>query len=172
MRQEQNKDRKHLTARQIVNRYRKGEYVDESIEDISSAIALSGKTFNNIAIPFPTNILEQVCKNISIAKTLYERQKAGKSTEDIIIPDYPQLKDLLTDLSYPTIWESIQKKEKDYPYSKILYDRGIMNKYHLDVKGQSNYKIFSVLSTEYKNNVEQAGLPYFNFKLVLLLLII
>lgn len=32
-------DRKHLSSRQIINRFKKGEYVDESIEAVSSAIS-------------------------------------------------------------------------------------------------------------------------------------
>lgn len=36
-------NKKHLTPRQIINRYRKGVYVDESIEVISSVIRLVDK---------------------------------------------------------------------------------------------------------------------------------
>ena len=39
--------------------------------------------------------------NLSLARALYERQKEGQGTDDVVIPDYPQLRDLLTDLSYP-----------------------------------------------------------------------
>lgn len=45
-------NKKHLTPRQIINRYRKGVYVDESIEVISSVISSCGQTFDSIAVHF------------------------------------------------------------------------------------------------------------------------
>lgn len=57
-------DKKHLSPRQIINRYRKGEYVDESIEAISSAISSSGLSFDSVAVPFLTTIIEQVSMSI------------------------------------------------------------------------------------------------------------
>lgn len=47
---EQNES-KRLTPRQIVNRFRKGVYVDESMEAISSVISSCGETFDSVAIP-------------------------------------------------------------------------------------------------------------------------
>lgn len=55
---EQN-DRKHLTPRQIVNRFRKGDYVDESMEAISSVISSCGEDFDSVAIPIPDNLVEK-----------------------------------------------------------------------------------------------------------------
>ena len=68
-------DKKHLTPRQIINRYRKGEYVDESIEAISSAISSCGEVFDSVAIAFPTTLVQKIVENLSTAQTLYERQK-------------------------------------------------------------------------------------------------
>ena len=96
-------DKKHLTPRQIINRYRKGEYVDESIEAISSAISSCGEVFDSVAIAFPTTLVQKIVENLSTAQTLYERQKEGKPIDDIVIEDYPYLKDILMDLSYPPL---------------------------------------------------------------------
>lgn len=70
-------DKKHLSPRQIINRYRKGEYVDESIEAISSAISSSGLSFDSVAVPFLTTIIEQVYEHIDIAHAMYQRRKEG-----------------------------------------------------------------------------------------------
>ena len=62
-------DKKHLTPRQIINRYRKGEYVDESIEAISSAISSCGEVFDSVAIAFPTTLVQKIVENLSTAQT-------------------------------------------------------------------------------------------------------
>ena len=87
-------NKKHLTPRQIINRYRKGVYVDESIEVISSVISSCGQTFDSIAA-------EKVLDNLTTVQLLYERQAAGQPIDDIVIEDYPRLKDILQDLSSP-----------------------------------------------------------------------
>lgn len=48
--------KKHLTPRQIINRFRKGVYVDESNEMISSAISSCGQAFDSIALSLPTTL--------------------------------------------------------------------------------------------------------------------
>ena len=85
-------NKKHLTPRQIINRYRKGVYVDESIEVISSVISSCGQTFDSIAVAFPTTLAEKVLDNLTTAQLLYERQAAGQPINDIAIDDYPRLK--------------------------------------------------------------------------------
>ena len=94
-------NKKHLTPRQIINRYRKGVYVDESIEVISSVISSCGQTFDSIAVAFPTTLTEKVLDNLTTVQLLYERQAAGQPIDDIVIEDYPRLKDILQDLSSP-----------------------------------------------------------------------
>ena len=94
-------NKKHLTPRQIINRYRKGVYVDESIEVISSVISSCGQTFDSIAVAFPTTLAEKVLDNLTTVQLLYERQAAGQPIDDIVIEDYPRLKDILQDLSSP-----------------------------------------------------------------------
>ena len=113
-------DKKHLSPRQIINRYSKGEYVDESIEAISSAISSSGLSFDSVAVPFLTTIIEQVFEHIDIAHAMYQRRKEGNEIDDIEVPDYPQLKELLQDLSYPTLWESMQEGQIDVGYYGII----------------------------------------------------
>ena len=159
MSQETN-DRKYLTPRQIINRYRKGEYVDESIEAISSAISSCGKTFDCIAVPFPTTIIEKVFENIGLSKTLYERQKKGEGVIDIAIPDYPQLKDILIDLSTPVLWESMQEGNLAPSFINILREHDMIGKYHLDAGAESCTKVVSFLTYTYKNAIEQVGLSF------------
>lgn len=166
MTQEQN-DRKHLTARQIVNRFRKGEYVDESLAAIASAVAASGESFNSVAVPFPQSIIERVGEHIVVAKTFYERQKAGLPTDDIELPDYPQLRELLTDLSHPAVWEMMQKGAEVSDYWDVLYDRKLYRKYHLDVKASSMGLVTDLLWQCYKTVIENIGLSYATFEMML-----
>lgn len=164
-------DRKHLSPRQIVNRFKKGEYVDESIEAISSAISSCGKYFDSVTIPFPTSIIEKVFENIDIAKTLYERQKAGASIDDITFLDIPQLKDILMDLSHPGLWESMQTDSLDDAFWDITRERNLRGKYHLDTGYGDSRKVIGVFSRAYRSNIEQAGLSYFSFDWALSIII-
>jgi len=156
MSQEPN-DRKHLTPRQIINRYLKGEYVDESIEAISSAISSCGKTFDSVTIPFPTTIVEKIYDNIGIAQTFYECRKAGKSMDDIAVPDYPQLRDILLDLSRPELWEAMQKNANNKEYIDFMVYNNLVNKYHLDAKG-SKFRVISSPLYPQRQAAEQVGL--------------
>lgn len=164
-------DRKHLTPRQIVNRFKKGEYVDESIEAISSVISSCGKSFDCVTVPFPTSFVEKIFENIDIAKMLYDRQKAGASIDDIAIPDIPQLKDILTDLSRPTLWESMQTDSLDDAFWDITREHKLRGKYHLDTGNGDSHKVIGVISRTYRSNIEQAGLSYFSFEWALSIII-
>lgn len=86
-------DRKHLTPRQIINRFRKGEYVDEGIEAISSAVSSYPGSFEGVAVPFPVSIVEMVFENIGLGKVMYEMRKAVREIDVVKVPDYPQLRD-------------------------------------------------------------------------------
>lgn len=125
-------DRKHLTPRQIINRFRKGKYIDESFEYVSSVVSSCSETFDSVAIPFPITIAEMVVENITIIKTLYERKVAGLPVDDVSIPNYPQLKDFLMDLSEPELWEAMGKDENPGNYWNILEKYGLSGKYILD----------------------------------------
>jgi len=169
MRKEED-DRKHLTPRQIINRYRKGEYVDEGIEAISSAISSCSQPFDSNAVPFPSTIIEMVYDNIETAKVLYELKTDGKSTDATAVPDYPQLKEILDDLSYPALWESM-KDAKGIGFFDIIKERGLQSKYIFDYEGGELHKVSSFHSITYKNRIEETGLSYFTFDLVLHLML-
>ena len=160
-------DRLHLTPRQIINRYRKGVYVDESIEDISSAISSCRQPFNCNAVPFPTSIIDKVYENISLSKAMYEKLKEGKGIEDIVVPDYPQLKEILQDLSSPALWESMQDGVTDISFMEIIREKGLYGKYHMENSQPSCSKATSITSLIYGNNVEQAGLSSVTLSLCL-----
>ena len=162
---------RHLTPRQIINRYRKGVYVDESIEAISSAISSCHQSFSCNAVPFPTNIIEKVYENISLSKAMYERQKDGIGIDDIDVPDYPELKGILTDLSYPSLWESMQKGETDVAFVEIIKDKEFYGKYHLDGGQTSCTKVTSIVSLLIGKTVEQVGLSPVTFSLCLNMMI-
>lgn len=170
MNQGQN-DSKRLSPRQIINRYRKGEYVDESIEAISSAVSSCSLSFDCNAVPFPTGIIEKVYENIALSKAMYERQKQGQSIEDIGVPDYPQLREILKDLSYPPLWESMQDKITDVSFMEIIMGMGFYSKYRLDTGETSCYNVTSVVSHLYDNAVIQAGLSTATFQLCLNMMI-
>lgn len=168
MKPEQN-DKKHLTPRQIINRYRKGVYVDENIEAISSAISSCGQTFNSIAVEFPTTLVEKVMENLTTIQLLYERQVAGQSIEDISIEDYPHLKDLLLDLSYPSLWESMNKDKKNTVFMDILKERGLVCKYHGLIEHPS--KIVGCVSSLYSDAINKVGFSSSTFGIVLNLML-
>ena len=63
--------------------------------------------------PFRRTLSEKVFENIAISKAMYERQKLGHDLGDIEVPDYPQLREFLKDLSYPPLWEAMQEGAKD-----------------------------------------------------------
>lgn len=159
--------RRRLSPRQIVNRFSKGEYVDESIEAISSAISSCGKSFNSVTIAFPATIIEQVFENIDIAKALYERRKAGAATDDIAIPDYPQLRDLLTDLSLPVLWQSLQPDASVCAYMNIIDEHHLKGKYHLEPGFGTFDDVVFALSPIYRPAVVRTGLSYPRFEIAL-----
>ena len=41
--------------------------------------------------------------------------KQGQDIEGIEVPDYPQLGEILKDLSYPPLWKSMQEKGGENP---------------------------------------------------------
>jgi hypothetical protein len=160
-------DKKHLTPRQIINRYKKGDYVDESIEAISSTISSCPYPFDCVAVPFPVTIVDKVLENIGIAKKLYELQKVGKGTDDIEVPYYPQLRDILLDLSYPPLWEAMQKESSTSDYIDILFEKKLICKYHLAARASSCYKVVNVSVNLYKRQIEGLGLSSYTLLAVL-----
>ena len=136
------------------------------MEAIASALSTTHEAFNSVAVPFPTTIADAVLDNLALARTLYERQKEGLGTDNVVIPDYPQLRDLLTDLSYPTLWESMHESP-DIDYRRIPRERGLEGKYHFDSPTESLGTVMSVLSNVYEPRVERLGLDFYRLKRVL-----
>ena len=158
--------RKRLSPRQIINRYRKGEYIDESIEAISSTISSCPYPLDNIAVPFPMTIIEMVYQNINLGKAMHENRKKGMDIEDIKVPDYPQLRDILTELSEPLFWESMMD-EKGIEFMDLIISRKLRNKYTLDSDIADASKIESLLSSSYREKVQETGLCPFTLDMVL-----
>ena len=142
-------------------------YVDISIKAISSAISSSGLSFDSVAVPFLTTIIEQVFEHIDIAHAMYQRRKEGNEIDDIEVPDYPQLKELLQDLSYPTLWESMQEGQIDVGYYGIIRERKLRGKYHLDAGLKSCTQAVSVLPSVYKERVRRTGLSDLSLEIAL-----
>lgn len=151
-------NKKHLTPRQIINRYKKGEYIDEGIEAISSTISSCPYPFDNVAVPFPVTIVDKVLENIGIAQKLYKQQRKGNGTGDIEVPDYPELRDILLDLSYPPLWEAMQKESPVGDHLDILFENKLYRKYHLAARADSSYKVVNVSVILYKKQIEELGL--------------
>ena len=151
-------NKKHLTPRQIINRYRKGVYVDESIEVISSVISSCGQTFDSIAVAFPTTLAEKVLDNLTTVQLLYERQAAGQPIDDIVIEDYPRLKDILQDLSSPLY---------GIPCTRIRRTTTLwwVHKYH--VADEQSSKALNCMTSLYRDAIERAGLSSSTFYIVL-----
>lgn len=161
--------KKHLTPRQIINRFRKGVYVDENNEMISSAISSCGQAFDSIALSLPTTLPEKVMENLATVRLLYERQVAGRSVEDIVIEDYPRLKDLLLDLSYPPLWESMSKDKEDSNPMDILNERNWIGKYQ--VADDESSRIIGCMTNLYDEAIQEAGLSPSTLHTVLLLML-
>lgn len=157
MMSEQN-DSKHLTPRQIINRYRKGLYVDESMEAISSVISSCGETFNSVAVPIPTTLVEKVIDNIPVIQTLYERQVAGFSVEGVVIEDYPLLKEVLVDLSFPALWDSLKANGNELEYESVIVERGLVHKYHEEGLTAPVTQVVDCYTSIYEDNIKSAGL--------------
>ena len=162
-------DRKHLTPRQIINRFRKGEYVDEGIEVISSAVSSYSGTIDGAAVPFPTSIIEKVFENIGLGRDMYELRKAGRDINAVVVPDYPQLKDILKDLSEPILWESM-RDEKDCSFLDKVKNQGLRERYILDAGSADYHKVENYLSQSYREEIEGVGLCFVSFKLALYLM--
>ena len=62
--------------------------------------------------------------------------KQGQDIEGIEVPDYPQLGEILKDLSYPPLWESMQEKDTDVSFMEIIREMGFYSKYHLSESGK------------------------------------
>lgn len=138
-------NKKHLTPRQIINRYRKGVYVDESIEVISSVISSCGQTFDSIAVAFPTTLAEKVLDNLTTVQLLYERQAAGSVV--------------------PPLWDSMHKDKEDNDFMDILNERGWVHKYH--VADEQSSKALNCMTSLYRDAIERAGLSSSTFYIVL-----
>lgn len=165
MRKEQ-KNKVHLTPRQIINRYRKGEYIDESIEAISSAVSSCSLPLNSIAVPFPDSIIEKVYENIGTCKTMYELRKEGKSIDGIEVPHYPQLNDILVELSEPALWESMMD-EKGIAYIDIIRQQGLYGRYILDSEIADAHKIESYFTFFYRDAIRECGIYELALEMVL-----
>lgn len=103
-------------------------------------------------------------ENLGTIQALYDRQKAGLSTVDVAIPDYPQLKEILTDLSHPALWESLQADCATSRCDTVLYERGMEGKYRLEPCGGNIIATVDVLSGLYEDAIQRAGLSLRYFK--------
>ena len=102
---------------------------------------------------------------------MYERQKEGDGIEDIVVPDYPLLKEILTDLSYPPLWESMLEGVTDVSFMEIIRDKGLNGKFNLDGGQTSCNRVTSVVSLLIGETVKQVGLSSVTFSLCLSMMI-
>lgn len=102
---------------------------------------------------------------------MYERLKEGNGIEDIVVPDYPQLREILQDLTNPTLWESMLIGVSDVSFMEIIKKKGLYGKYHLDAGQYSCTKVTSIVSLLSGKKVEQVGLSSGTFSLCLNMMI-
>lgn len=141
-----------------MNRYRKGVYVNESIEAISSAISSCPQEFDSVAVPFPSTFFNLIFENLGISKALYERNKDGESTKDIVLPDDAQLKNILMDLATPSLWEAMKKDRTDVNFVDIMKHYGLVGKHKLKEDQVATFTAIGVLTNTYSDTIEEAGL--------------
>lgn len=75
------RNKRKLSARQIVNRYKKGVYVDECADAISAAVSVSDAEFECAAIPIQKHWIEDVFENIALCIQL---SKEWGKADDIL----------------------------------------------------------------------------------------
>lgn len=151
--------KKHLSARQIINRYKKGVYTDESSDNISAAISSSEQDFNNVALPVQTCWVDEVIENIELCIRLSENEE-GKDAILSTISD-ERAKSVLTDLAMPEVWKAIHGYGN---ISMALYSHGLLCKYPL----RNSYSVVQVACDAERNKIKELGINCTNLFIALM----
>lgn len=120
------RNKRGLSPRQIINRYKKGVYTDACADAISAAVSASDVEFECAAIPVQRHWIEETIENIGLCFQLSkERDKADEILTDI---GDEHARSLLIDLSTPDLWNAIID---DGDYFDIIWRLGFNKKYRI-----------------------------------------
>lgn len=170
-----------MTSRRIVNSFMRGDYTDESSENISSAISASDKPFDCTAIHIQINLAEIIIENLPCIKGLYEMLKTGSNLVDALqynlsemFPeatylDRPMVKKILLVLATPALWESLALNGGDGPSIEWLEEiktLGLLNKFKDDEHPLTHTRIFNACYRK-KEYIASFGIDYSNLSLAL-----
>lgn len=137
------------------------------MDAISSAISSCDLEFDSVAVPLRETLAEKAFENVGTIKQLYERRVAGKPTEDVAIADYPQLRDILTDLSLPALWESMKRGGSGTTSLHIVSEQGLAKKYDMGWMAAKRKEAMACYSSFYYTSVKEAGISCAIFEEVL-----
>lgn len=151
-------NKRNLSARQIINRYKKGVYVDECADAISAAVSASDAEFEYVAIPIQKHWIEDVFENIDLCIQLSKEQ--DKADDILAGVSDERIRSLLLDLSTPDLWNAIMG---DGNYIDIIFSHGLRNKYQLP----NAVKIICAASYIERERLESLGIDRANLELAL-----
>ena len=98
---------------------------------------------------------------------MYVRQKHGEEMEDIKLPDYPQLREILLDLSNPSVWETMLQENDDVSYISVARVHALRKKYHTEIGKNCYSSLFIAYFTLYQQPVEHLELAFHKLENVL-----
>lgn len=152
------RNKRRLSARQIVNRYKKGVYVDECADAISAAVSVADAEFECVAIPIQKHWIEDVFENIALCIQLSKER--GKADDILTGISDESVRNLLLDLSIPDLWNAIMGNGN---YIDIIFSLGLRDKYQ-----QPNAaKIICAASYIERERLERLGINQANLELAL-----
>lgn len=143
--------KKHLSARQVVNRYKKEFYTDECANIISAAISSSQLGFNSVAIPVQTCWVDEVLENIEMCFQLCEHREEKDSILSSVSDE--RVKAVLSDLAIPDVWNIVCGKVE---MSNALIEYGLLCKYPL----RNRYSVLDAAFHSEKDRIAKLGLDY------------
>lgn len=155
-------NRKHLTPRQILNRYRKGRYTDDCADNISAVVSSSDEDFRNTAIPIQYCWPETIIRNIGLA---FRAMDNPSGAEEILSPVTDNVaRNMLMDLANSGLLKCLIEKGD---FLTRLKEANLKDKYSFyDAIG-----IVSDLCFDYKNTLESHGIDHIDFSIAMIYMI-
>lgn len=120
------RNKRSLSPRQIINRYKKGVYTDACADAISAAVSASDEEFARVAIPTQRHWIEEAIENIGLCFQLSKER--DKADEILAVISDENARSLLQDLSTPDLWNAIMSDGDCYD---VICRLGFNKKYQI-----------------------------------------
>lgn len=143
--------KKHLSARQIVNRFKKEVYTDECSDNISAAISSSKQRFNSVAIPVQNCWVDEVLEHIELCTRLLENEEERDAILSTVSDE--RARSVLADLATPEIWKVIHGEGE---IVEELQAHGFLYKYPL----RDKYSIVQAVCDAERNKIKELGIDH------------